>query len=181
MLLIIYMAVMSRMSGGGLWAGRIFGRYDFVPEILFALPIGLLFGLFIDGHFGFVAGYLAALITWLWAYLWMQTGHKDALPWDKTPKVLKDNTLTPVVLWLADRFGVVRGTEAYAWLFMAVKGFLITLPIGGLGFIAWPIGYEIGSHADKVKWIKDPHAVAELSAGGLVGLCGILFIKFMGI
>jgi hypothetical protein len=103
----------------------------------------------------------------------MQTGHANALPWgDGNHNPDRENTLSPVVKKLADKLGIEYYSKNYARLFMAVKGFLITLPFGGLGLILWPLGYEIGHKVGN-------HAVSEVVAGAGVGLNLALFASFM--
>ncbi|MCZ6898071.1 MAG: hypothetical protein O7D95_05110, partial [Betaproteobacteria bacterium] len=65
--------------------------------------------------------------------------------------------------------GIEHFSKNYARLFMAVKGFLIGLPVGGFTMmILWPLGYEIGNKAGK-------HWLSETLAGAGAGLSIILF------
>ena len=160
-LLIPYMAVMSGWAGGSLYGHKLFGRLDFMPEVLFSL--GFVFGLFpLIGWW--------ALLAAPWSYVWMQTGHANALPWgDGGHNPDRENTLSPVVKWLSDLFKIEYYSINFARLFMAVKGLLITLPVGGLGFILWPLGYEIGYRLGNKQVIK------ECAAGAGAALSIILF------
>ena len=174
-LLIPLMGFLSSLSGGSFPALKNLGKLSFLPEVLFSLVISCC--LYTTG-----VHWALCLLAWVWSYLWMQTGHADALPWDDDKAYKgtnqRDNTLTPLINFIAGIFGVKRRTEPYAWIFMAVKGFLISLPIGGLGVIFWPLGYEIGSHA-KNRVSFDPHMVSELAAGAGIGLnCYIYLLIF---
>lgn len=175
LLIIPYMAVMSSLAGGSFPYSNLLDKVKlaWLPEVFFALGVAL------AATMPFFAPWWLSgsvfMVSLVWSYLWMQTGHADALDWDYDDGKQRDNTLTPVVMFFANLLGVPRNSEGYAWLFMAVKGFLITLPIGGLGIILWPLAYEIGSHA-RGRVSFDPHRVTELTAGGLVGLNCVLYL-----
>lgn len=164
LLVIPYMAITSGWSGGSLWGHKLF-PFTWMPEVLFSLPFA--FALYP------LVGWWCVLAS-AWSYIWMQTGHANALPWgDGGHNPDRENTLSPLVKWLADRFGVEYYSKNYARLFMGVKGFLITLPVGGvLGFVLWPLGYEIGNRSGK-------HVVSETLSGGLVGVSVVLFMKYI--
>lgn len=160
-LLIPYMAIMAAWAGGSLYGHQWFGRYDFVPEILFAIPF---------------ACALYSLIGWwcvlagAWSYIWMQTGHANALPWgDGGHNPGRTNTLSPVVKWICDKLGVEYYSIWFARIFMAVKGFLITLPVGGLvGMVLWPLGYDLGHRLGS-------NIYRELLSGAGAGLSAVVF------
>ena len=59
----------------------------------------------------------------------------------------RDSTLRDWNSWLAARLGYKLGDEGYSWVWAFTKGFITTLPVGGLGCIFQPIGREIASHA----------------------------------
>lgn len=159
-LIIPFMAITSGWAGGSLWGHKMFGRLDFLPEVLFAL--GIMWA--VEGEWGGLAG-----LAMLWAYIWMQTGHANALPWgDGGHNPERENTLDPLVKWLCDKLKIAYFSKNYARLFMAVKGFLITLPVGGTGFLFWPLGYEIGHRAKN-------HLVSELCAGAGVGISILIY------
>lgn len=181
---IIYMAVASRMSGGGLGAeilpsrdegGKMPFNMTWLPEVFFALG----FGITLANVAPIWCGALAAA----WSYIWMQTGHGAVLHWGKLDEYdpTRKQTLSPVVDWIAQRIGIVSDTEVnYCRLFMAVKGFLIGLPVGGVVLaILWPLGYEIGARL-RGKISSDPHAVAELVSGAGAGVAIVLFVLVMG-
>ena len=88
------------------------------------------------------------------------TSHDD-------PNTERDSTLKPVIDWVAARFGYKLGDEGYAWVAAGIKGLLITLPVGGMGVVLWPLAYELGSHFD--------HWVSELTSGFGAGLNAYLF------
>jgi len=117
----------------------------------------------------------AGLLFGGWFYGWIQAGHKDMLDWDYDDGENRDNTLSPIGLFIAGKFGIDRNSEAYAWLFAALKGFIITLPIGGLGIVTLPLAHEIGSHA-RGRVYFDPHLVVELLGGLGFALCSLFIL-----
>lgn len=192
LLIIPYMALMAVWSGGSLWPSQYFkGFWTNVPEIFFALGFGLAVYLWAeplnieikqsilkDGgeilYLLFPLEYIASALSAVWSYIWMQTGHANALPWGKgghNPG--ETNTLSPVIKWIADRLNIVHFSTNYARLFMSVKGLLITLPVGGLlGAILWPLGYEIGSRLNN-------HAISEAASGAGAGICIWVFMLWL--
>lgn len=181
--IIIGMALLSRMAGGGLGAHHL-DKYKltWLPELLFAW----FFGFAAAAEFDAEAKSLAFIVGALWSYIWMQTGHGVVLPWGKALGFEHRNrtqTLSPVVDFIADRLKIQKTqadgysrTRNYCRLFMAVKGFLIGLPAGGLPLaILWPLGYEIGNRYGE--WAR-PHiarkykaaAIAEFLAGAGAGV-----------
>lgn len=166
LLLVPVLGTLARLSGNGF--GSRWG-VSWLPEALFALVIGLVCGTV----FGPVAGALGSV----WSYAFMQSGTWPILPWDKegVRDPNRSATLRPVSDWIADKLDVEFDSEAYAWIYAALKGFLITLPIGGLGLIFWPLGYELGSHV-KGRVNLDPTAVAEFSTGVGAGIAALTFL-----
>jgi hypothetical protein len=164
LLIIPYMAVMSGWSGGSLKGHKLFGPLDFIPEILFSLG-------FVYAYISF--GYPALLIA-IWSYGWMQAATANGLHWgDGFYKPDRDTSFSPIVNWISDRLNLDRNSVNYCRLYMGVKGFLITLPVGGiLGFILWPLGYEIGHRFGK-------HVISELLSGGGAGVCIYLFMELI--
>lgn len=159
----LIMGILSAWAGGSLYGHQWFGPVDFGPELLFALVIAVVVAPLWIGLLG-IYGYGAAGAVGLWSYIWMQTGHANALPWgDGNHNPDRENTLSPLVKKLSDKLGIPYFSKNYARLFMAIKGFIMTLPIGGLGLILWPLGYEIGHRVKN-------HAVSEFVAGAGVGL-----------
>lgn len=160
------MAICSGWSGGTLKGHKIFGRAKMVPELLFALGfMTVYYPLF--GWWGLIAVF--------WAFGWMETGHANALPWgagNHNPD--RENTLSPVVKKLSDWLGIEYYSKDYARLFMAVKGLLISLPVGGSGVFFWPLGYEIGHRVKN-------HLVSEMASGAGIGLSIIIFSYMVGI
>lgn len=154
-LVILYTAITSGWSGGSLPGHKLFGRLDFMPEVLFSLA-------FVVPWYSVIGIY--SLLIAPWCYIWMQTGHANALPWGSgghNPD--RENTLSPVVKTISDKLGIEYYSINYARLFMAVKGFLLTLPAFGFGIILWPLGYEIGHRAGH-------HVVSEVLSGAGAGL-----------
>lgn len=176
-IIILYMAIMSRLSGNGF--GKQWGL-SFLPEILFSIPLGAALGYVLTLHYSPWISIPAALLASVWSYAWMQSGTWPMLRWVSydDPNTDRNSTLKPLADWISKLCGWKLGDEGYSWVYAALKGFLIGLPVGGLPLaILWPLGYEIGSHArGRVdKWI-DPHAVSEVMAGAGSGVAIVLFL-----
>lgn len=157
-LIIAFMTITCRMAGGGLGAQYLPRWLTWLPEVFFAAGFG-----YAAFQYG---GWIAAALATAWSYIWMQTGHGTVLQWGRDPSqaVGRTQTLTPVVNWLAERFGFALGDVNYCRMFMAVKGFLIGLPVGGLPLaILWPLAYEIGVRVKR-------HEVSELLSGTFSGI-----------
>ena len=150
------MAGLYRASGYGLYP-------KWLWDLLFALIIGSAF--FVSSN-NFVMSVLAVI----WSFLWKRTGHADALS-DNVEHPNRDNSLTPYVLKIASWFKWERNSPQYDHLFWAVKGFLMTLPIGGTGAIALPLGFYVGR---KSKW--RPDICGELLQGFLIGVGVLIFL-----
>lgn len=174
-LIIPYMAITARQSGGGLGAQYLPRWLTWLPELFFAAGFG-----FAAYQYG---GWIAATLATAWTYLWMQTGHGTVLAWGK-PQSISDiqrsQFLTPFVDALANKLGINKTfgnpddgmghSINYCRLFMAVKGFLIDLPVGGLPLaLLWPLGYEIGNRLKK-------HEISELASGAGAGVAITLFM-----
>lgn len=166
LLLIPYMAITARQSGGGLYADKL---PKFLPELFFAAGFG-----YAAFQYG---GWIAALLATAWSYLWMQTGHGTFYMMrgyhdhnrpdpDKPRKQTLEYVVEPVFNWL----GVSKLHPSYSWACMGLKGFLIGLPVGGLPLaIMWPCAYWAGA---KLK----NHALSELLAGAVAGVAIYIFM-----
>jgi hypothetical protein len=186
-LFILYMAAAARMSGGGLGAAFLNKRGDrdengkdkggvmpvnlsFLPEVAFGLGFGW-------GLHQVVGGLWFPLLAAAWSYAWMETGHGAVLQWGNDPAAAQGtrrHALTPVVDFLARCLGYEIGSRAYCRLFMAVKGFLIGLPVGGLPLAAlWPLAYESKSYTKN-------HALTETLSGAFAAIAILLFINLGG-
>jgi len=192
-IIIVTMGVLARMSGGGFGAHRLPDWLTWLPEAIFALIIGYsvslsvpleFFTMIIPAdyvHLDLVFKCFFIMLFSQWSFAWMQTGHANALPWgDGTHNPDRTNTLSPVIKKLSDWLGIEYYSVGYARLFMAVKGFLIGLPLGGIPLaILWPLGYEIGwFFRGRVKF--DPHAISEFCAGAGVGISIVIFKTMIG-
>lgn len=179
-LIIPYMAILAAEAGGSLWVAHYLNKKGATGDDGRDLGGVMPFDLTWLPEFFFSLGFVYALwplVGWWslialpWCYIWMQTGHANALPWGRgghDPD--RTNTLSPIVKWLCDAFNIKYYGVNFARLFMAVKGFLITLPVGGFsGFIFWPLGYEIGNRIGK-------HVYAELFSGAGAGISILLFL-----
>lgn len=185
MLLVILAAVqgtLARLSGSGF--GQKWGA-SWLPEALFAMVFGGANALVVDLYFGGWWAVLSFVLSSLISYAGMQSATGPILPWDveglRNPN--KKYKLRPVADWIAARFKVQFDSEAYAWIWAAIKGFIIGLPVGGvLLAVLWPLGYEIGSHTrGRVeKWGLDAHALAEVFTGIGAGVSIYFFLTLFG-
>lgn len=177
------MGVLARLAGNGF--GAKWG-VSWLPEVLFSIPFGVAFAYAVSlfASFPFV---IAALFgATAWTYGWMQSGTWPILPWDvegeRNPE--RNATLRPIADWITKKLNVKFDSEAYAWVYAAVKGFLIGLPVGGLPLaILWPLGYEIGSHfrGKTDKFGFDAHVISEAATGVGAGIAITLFVKLIGL
>lgn len=161
------MGILGAYAGGSLPYSHYLDKIKatWLPEALIGLMVAYPYYLALSGWWLVIFPVVA-----FWSYIWFQTGHANALPWgDGNHNPERENTLSPLVKWLSDRFGIEYYSKNYARLFMAVKGFLISLPVGGLGFFLFPLGYEIG-HKLKKHWVSE-----VLSCAG-IGINVVMFI-----
>lgn len=187
------LATTARMSGGGLGAEQL-GRVGLgmVPEILFGMILGtctsLIWQTVLLHAFDIVLPGWGVALMWfglsLWFYTTMEKGHGVVLLWGDpaADQTMYDNTvnrvqgLTPLVNFVAKIFGIpYNGADGlrsrnYCRLFMAVKGFLLFLPLGGLpGAVLWSGCYEIAWRLRKPviegKWKFEAHGTGEILTG----------------
>lgn len=126
-----------------------------------ALPLGYVWVQWLLGFAVAWAGIEAAT----WAMLqWVK--HKPRNPY-------RESTIRPAVDWLAGNLGWTVGDEGYSWTWAAVKGAVMTAPIGFTGIILFPLGNELGSHA-KGRLPGDPNMWKELAGGLGIGLSCVL-------
>lgn len=160
----IYMALTSGWSGGSLWPSQYLpAKLTWVPEAFFALGIGY-------ALYPLIGGY--AVIAVIWSYAWQQSGTAPMLHWGTAAyNPARKSTLKPFVDAISPWH---PSTVQYCRLYAAVKGLLITLPVGGLGIIGYPLAYELGYRAGH-------HAVSECGAGFSAGLSIVIFITLLGV
>ena len=164
-------AMLARAAGGGLFAPTLteklgsFGSQ--LPEFLWALGGLLPLSAVLPSMAWFVTLPILVGVYWL-HYLSINTGHGNTL--EKNAD--RDQGLTKVVDWLADKFKVSKTksdgkmSKWYSRLFMGVKGFLIGVPLFPFGIflaIAWPFSYEYFRN-------KDRHDLTEYVSGAFYGL-----------
>lgn len=168
-------AILAAWSGGSMWPSQYIPKWlTWLPEALFAAVVGFVYLVMLSGWW-----MLLAIPATAWTYLWMQTGHANALNHGDNADPDRENTLTPLVDWLADKFGIEQFSREYSALFFAVKGFLIGLPLGGLPLaILWPLSYDIGVMMEKKGILKHEkaHMTSELLSGAGLGLLAALFL-----
>lgn len=155
LLFIPVMAVLSAWSGGSLWPSQYLPpKLTWLPEAAFAICIGYALYPIIG---------LYALVAIAWSYAWQQSSPAPALHWGDLNHYNpgKESTLKPFVDAISPWH---PSTVAYCRLYIGIKGFLTTLPVGGLGAIGYPIAYGFKNHT-----------VRELLAGASAGLSIYLF------
>ena len=157
LLIIPTMAALSGWSGGSLKGHDLFPA-TWLPEAVFALGFAL--------PWLFICPWVAP-VAWGISYAGMQTGTAGGLHWgDGSYNPERTNTLTPFVNWLSPWH---PSTVEYCRVFMAVKGLLITLPVGGLGVIGWPLGYELGHRLGS-------NTARECLSGAFTGIAIYIFM-----
>lgn len=155
-----------------------------IPEVILSLTIGLVatFGycilLGINPLWCLLMFPLPSVVTYAgqqsatWAYLtW--TGHPD-------PETARKSTLRPMNDFIAGLIGYKLGDEGYSWVWASTKGFIITLPIGGIGAITFPLGHELGSHAEG-RLPGNPNMWKEQASGWGLALACIIYLAFVGV
>lgn len=177
-LFIIIMGTLARLSGNGFGAKW---NMAWLPEVLFSAPFGMATAW--ATHHVFDSLYLTAIsgiISFCISYAGMQSGTWMFLRWysHDDPNTKRKSTLKPLIDFIASIFGYKLGDEGYAWTAAAIKGFIISLPVGGTAAFFWPLGYEIGSHAKGTveKYGIDPHAISEFMSGVAGAISILLFI-----
>lgn len=176
-ILSIPMMVLSAISGGSLPGSHVFQKeimlfkkwkinFTWVPEAIFCMVIAsaaeMAWGKYLPEYSSVIA-----LVSFVVSYLGMQTATGPALQWGDDPAdgMGRPRTLSPVVNWISDRLGFERGDINYCRTWMAVKGFLIGLPLGGILLaILWPLAYEIGYRV-KTYVTFDYNLIRELLSG----------------
>lgn len=164
-LIILYMAITSRMAGGGLGAhildpkgkgrGMMPVNLTWLPEALFILPIAITCGAAVAFLFGTLWGLLAGFAGYGVSFLGMQTATEPGFNIDYKD----DKTLVPYMNAIGRVFGIKPHTVGYMHLWNAMKGFLIGLPVGGVSLaLLWPLAYAVGARFEN-------HALKELLAG----------------
>lgn len=155
-----------------------------LPELVASILLGFIamqgyqnLGLTADFHIE--TGIFLAVVAIIYAGIQSATWMFVAWTKDGTPNTARNSDLKPIVDWLAEKCGWKLGDEGYSWVAAAIKGTVITLPMGGLGGLLFALGYEIGSHArGRVdKWFN-PHIIAEGMSFVGVGIYVLLFLKF---
>jgi len=166
LLIIPTMAVLSAWSGGSLWPSQYLPKnFTMLPEAAFALCCAI--------PYMMLPGAWATLLlpVALWCYGWHQSSPAPALHWGDLNHYNPDkkSTLKPFVDWL-NKLGPDYHPSSvnYCRLYIGVKGFLTTLPVGGLGAIGYPIAYGFKNHT-----------VRELLAGASAGLSAYLFLAII--
>lgn len=157
-LLPLYMALMARASGGGLFAPLVWSR---LPEILFALPFGAASWLVLGDP-------LDAAISVVLAFVSMELGHGTVYAmrgYEDASQSGRIQTLERLVRPIYRALGGDIARPAYSWVVMGAKGMLIgcaALPFGLVLAILWPAAYWVGRRVEP-----DINEISEY----LSGLC----------
>lgn len=186
--LISWTAYLSAESGASLpWSSEWQDKVDWfseVPEAVLALTVGIVATLgwaHTSDLSSLYIGLCLLLSTGL-AYMGKQSGTWAYLTWEthvpRNPD--RESTLRPVNDYIANIFGWKLGDEGYSWVWAAVKGFILTLPIGGTGAVSFPLGHELGSHA-KGRLEGSSNMWKEAASGGAIGLSCALFLLLTGV
>jgi len=178
LIFLVCMGVLGRLSGSGF--GKQWG-VSWLPEALHSLPYGLAPSLALYPSLAPEQGWWAIAVFIVCAaisYAGFQSGTWMLLRWRShdDPNTERDSTLKPIIDWVAGLLQFKLGDEGYAWIASGVRGFITTLPVGGLGAVFFPAGDEIGTHASKVG-LKEDVAREFLRSG----LGAISILIFMGV
>lgn len=182
--LVLWLAYWSAESGASLpWSAKWQNKKDWysqIPEGICALTIGTV-GVYGWHHiFGFnalwvIGGWIAFILI---AYAGVQSATWAYLTWTShTPRNPdRGATLRPLNDFIASLFGWRLGNEGYSWVWAATKGFITTIPVGGVtGMVFFPLGHEVGSHA-KGRLPGDPNMWKELTSGAGLGVACVVFL-----
>jgi len=184
-ILMLWLAYWSAESGASLpWSypWQNFTKWmSEVPEAILSLTIGFIatFGyctlIGINPYWSLLMFPIPTAIIYAgqqsatWAYLRWET---------HTPLVDRQSTLRGWNDFVAGLLGWKSGDEGYSWVWAATKGFITTLPVGGLGVIFFPLAHELGSHA-RDKLPGEANMWKELASGfGLAVPC-IIFLEII--
>lgn len=145
-LIVVYMALMARLSGGGLFADRVWSR---LPELLFTLPFGVVAHHLTDS-------YTLSSLAWFCSYFAMEMGHGTFYKMKgyddhnrPDPNVPRIQTLERIFRPVYNLTGWSIHSPKYSWFMMAIKGLLIGLPAFPYGLtltVLWPLAYYAGKH-----------------------------------
>lgn len=182
-ILLLWMAYWSAESGASLpWSQKwqdIKGWYSEVPEAISAITIATVG---VTGWYNLI-GFQALYVILGWvagialAYAGIQSATWAYLRWKshKDPNTTRSSTLKPLNDFIGKLFGYRLGDEGYSWIWAATKGFITTIPVGGIGLITFPLGNELGSHAEG-RLPGDPNMWKELAGGLGLGLACVLWL-----
>ena len=171
LLLAIPMAILASLAGGSFPGSKVFDReitlfhrwtinFTWIPEAIFCAIIA--------SAAEMAWGSWVVIPAFIISYIGMQAATGPALPWGDDPErsMSRPRTLSPIVNWISDRLGFTRGDVNYCRTWMAVKGFLIGLPLGGIPLaILWPLAYEAGYRVAPYTKGFDSHIIKEMLSG----------------
>lgn len=174
----VLLGLLARQAGGGLLAVKFENKkISWLSEFLFAAILGSLSASVFCAE---TLSLIAFAIFSVWIYLFMQTGHGDALDFSDKHDLKRKNTLTPLVRGICDKIKVGYNTPNHDRIFMAVKGFLIGLPFGGIALaVLWPLAYESRKWTAPYIGENKAHILAEFLTGAFSGISVFIFIKII--
>ncbi|MCG8345105.1 MAG: hypothetical protein MI685_08110, partial [Chlorobiales bacterium] len=153
---------------------------SWLPELFHSMPYAFALGWAINQLYDdFWITNISMLIGLMVSYAGMQSATWMFLKWETHDDANFDrtSTLKPVIDKLASIFGCKLGDEKYAWIACGVKGFITTLPVGGVfGAILFPLGDEIGTHIEKRATKADPFIFREFLRSALGSISILIFV-----
>jgi len=163
LLIIPILGILSAWSGGSLYPSQYLPKkLTWLPEAGFALVSAAPY-LWLPGYW-----WLTYFPVAVWIYAWQQSSPAPSLHWGDLNHYNPDkkSTLKPFVDWLNNLGPNYHpSTVNYCRLYIAIKGLLITLPVGGIGLIGYPIAYGFKNHTFR-----------EMGAGASAGLSVYIFM-----
>lgn len=165
-LLPVVMAFLARLSGGGMFAPKIWSR---LPEVLFAVPFGVYAWIEYGWYWG-VVGFVCSCYAMEMGHgtFYAMNGYNDHNRESDKPRI---QTLEKVFRPLYIRLGGNIMKPAYSWYMMAIKGMLIGLPAAPWGLLLaalWPLSYWIGHRVEKNAEVSE--WVSGMAAGLVLAL-----------
>lgn len=155
-MLAIILAFLARAAGGGLGVDKLPQWCNRLPELLFAVPFGVV-AYSATGSLGW------GIFSWVWSFVAMELGHGNVYRMGGIDGLYIDRpqSIEKIVRPIYSRLGGQLNHPRYSWAVMGTKGFLIGLPAFpcGLGLVVlWPLAYHIGHRIEKqpstAEWIS---------------------------
>lgn len=176
-LIIPFQAITARMSGGGLYASKMWSR---LPELMFALPFA--YATYMKTGLWYVAliSYIVSFFTMELGHgtFYKMTGYVDA---NRDPDKADKPRIQSIEVVFRPIYKILGGdiySPLYSWFMMAIKGSLIALPLVLINpilvlalAILWPFSYWICIKVDNNA------EMAELFSGMMAGI--VVYTSFL--